>query len=300
MKKADNFNASKWLVENKITFQSRLNEEYSSERINQRDVEAAGGEINHTFDTVDVMDLDNGYQVKIVSTYYYRDPGVKGYSERNSEENPMISDIKTTLMDPSGKPIKNHNFTGSGQWWMLTSGKDKFIPYITDWWKQKIDKLGLSESHLNENEEEKKYYLAAKSKDGKKHEVFKKNPNYIKTTYDSALELINSLKKPKHYIYYVSDIDGNPVDKDGNIINEGFQENYEYLELEPEDFKPGDFFLMAPDEDGEFFEHKEKVKILSVDLPKDGRSNTTKVKTEDGKEMNLSNSSLYDIARSKK
>ena len=26
MKKADNFDASKWLVENKITFQSRLNE----------------------------------------------------------------------------------------------------------------------------------------------------------------------------------------------------------------------------------------------------------------------------------
>ena len=83
-------------------------------------------------------------------------------------------------------------------------------------------------------------------------------------------------------------------------LNEGFQENYEYLELGPEDFKPGDFFLMAPDEDGEFFEHKEKVKILSVDLPKDSRSNTARVKTEDGKEMNLSNSSLYDIARSKK
>ena len=27
MKKADNFDASKWLTENKITFQSRLNEE---------------------------------------------------------------------------------------------------------------------------------------------------------------------------------------------------------------------------------------------------------------------------------
>ena len=83
-------------------------------------------------------------------------------------------------------------------------------------------------------------------------------------------------------------------------INEGFQKNYKHLELSPEDFKPGDFFLMTPDEDGEFFEHKEKVKILSIDLPKDGRSNIAKVKTEDGKEMNLSNTSLYDIARSKK
>jgi hypothetical protein len=159
------------------------------------------------------------------------------------------------------------------------------------------------QSRLNEDEEEKKYYLSAKSKDEKKHEVFKKNPNYIKTTYDSALKLINSLKKPKHYTYYVSDIDGNPLDKDGNIINEesrlneNFQENYKYLELPPEDFKPGDFFLMAPDEDGEFFDHKEKVKILSIDLPKDSRSNISKVKTEDGEIMELSSTSLYDIAR---
>jgi hypothetical protein len=30
MKKADNFNAKQWLVENKITFQSRLNENEST------------------------------------------------------------------------------------------------------------------------------------------------------------------------------------------------------------------------------------------------------------------------------
>ena len=220
MKKADNFDSKKWLVENKITTQSRLNEDeeekkyylaakskdgkkhevfkknpnyikttydsalelinslkkpkhyiyyvsdidgnpvdkngniinesrlneeqYSSERVNPRDVEIAGGEvINHNFDTIDMIDLDNGYKVKIVSTYWYRDPGVKGYSERNSEENPMISGVKTTLIDPSGKPIKNHNFTGSGQWWMLTSGKDEFIPYITDWWEDKMGRMGL-------------------------------------------------------------------------------------------------------------------------------------------------------------
>jgi len=33
MKKADNFNASKWLVENKITFQSRLNEDMAKEKM---------------------------------------------------------------------------------------------------------------------------------------------------------------------------------------------------------------------------------------------------------------------------
>jgi hypothetical protein len=153
MKKADNFDAKKWLVENKVTTQSRLNEEeYSSERINQRDVEIAGGEvINHTFDTIDMIDLDNGYKVKVLSTYYFRDPGVKGYSDTTSEKNPMISGVKTTLMDPSGKPIKNHNFTGSGQWWMLTLGKKYFMPQIKAWWEEKMGKLGLEESRLNED-----------------------------------------------------------------------------------------------------------------------------------------------------
>jgi len=157
MKKADNFDSSKWLVENKITFQSRLNEEeYSSERINQRDVEIAGGEvINHNFDTIDMIDLDNGYKVKVLTTYYFRDPGVKGYNldgaNANSDENPMLSGVKTTLMDPTGKPIKNHNFTGSGQWWMLQGGKEYFMPQIKAWWENKIGKLGLSESKLNED-----------------------------------------------------------------------------------------------------------------------------------------------------
>jgi hypothetical protein len=230
MKKADNFDAKQWLVENKITFQSRLNEDeeekkyylsakskdgkkhevfkknpnyikttydsalelinslkkpkhyiyyvsdidgnpvdkngniinesrlneeqYSSERVNPRDVETASGEvINHTFDTVDMIDLDNGYKVKITTTYYFRDPGVKGYTSTASDENPMLSGVKTTLMDPSGKPIKNHNFTGSGQWWMLQGGKEYFMPQIKAWWENKMGKLGLSESRLNENEE---------------------------------------------------------------------------------------------------------------------------------------------------
>lgn len=160
MKKADNFNAIQWLTENKITTQSKLNEEqYSSERVNPRDVEVAGGEvINHNFDTIDTIDLDNGYKIKITTTYYFRDPGVRGYNfdgvNANSEENPGLSGVKTTLMDPTGKSIKNHNFTGSGQWWMLQLGKEEFIPYITEWWKDKMSKLGLNESRLNENNTE--------------------------------------------------------------------------------------------------------------------------------------------------
>ena len=132
--------------------ESKLTEEqYSSERVNPRDQEVQPGVVNHNFDTIDIIDLDNGYKVKIISTYYFRDPGVKGYSDTNSEENPMISGVKTTLIDPSGKPIKNHNFTGSGQWWMLTSGKKYFMPQIKAWWEDKIGRLGLSESKLNED-----------------------------------------------------------------------------------------------------------------------------------------------------
>ena len=149
MKKSDNFDATKWLVENKITTQSKLNEEqYSSERVNTRDEEVfGGGVINHTFDTIDMIDLDNGYKVKITTTYYFRDPGVKGYRfdgiNANSEENPGLSGVKTTLIDPSGKPIKNYNFTGSNQWWMLQGGKEEFIPQIKAWWEEKMGKMGL-------------------------------------------------------------------------------------------------------------------------------------------------------------
>lgn len=82
-------------------------------------------------------------------------------------------------------------------------------------------------------------------------------------------------------------------------LNENFEETHEYLQISPENFQPGDYFLRTPvyDNSGEFFDHKEKIKILSIDLPKDGRGNTSKVKTEDGEIMGLSSTSLYNIAR---
>jgi hypothetical protein len=119
-------------------------EEYSSERLNQRDVEIANGEItNRYFDTVDMIDLGNGHTVKVLTTYFFRDPGMKGYSDERSEENPTLSGVKTTLMDPSGKAIKNHNFSGSSQWMMLQGGKEYFMPQIKEWWEEKMSKLGL-------------------------------------------------------------------------------------------------------------------------------------------------------------
>ena len=64
-----------------------------NERLNPRQQEIAPGVINYYFDEIDTVDLDNGYKVKIVRTFYYRTPGTKGYSEKtNSEENPGISD----------------------------------------------------------------------------------------------------------------------------------------------------------------------------------------------------------------
>lgn len=51
MKKADNFDPSKWLVENKITTQSRLNEEESNDVLTQEDFDILGNkgfEINFT------------------------------------------------------------------------------------------------------------------------------------------------------------------------------------------------------------------------------------------------------------
>ena len=85
------------------------------------------------------------------------------------------------------------------------------------------------------------------------------------------------------------------------ILNkdQNFEKTHKYLKIIPQDFKSEDFFLRTPDDNGEFFKHKEKVKILSLNLPKDGRSNIAVIKTDDGKTMKLSHTSLYDIARPK-
>ena len=223
MKKADNFNASKWLIENKITFQSRLNEEYSNERINQRDVEIAGGEIiNHNFDTIDMIDLDNGYKVKITTTYYFRDPGVKGYSDTASEKNPTLSGVKTTLMDPSGKPIKNHNFTGSGQWWMLQGGKEYFMPQIKAWWEDKMGKLGLNEEETQNGTT----YLTIKEPLTKAMEAmgYKKPPlesDNFATAY-SSLSYVKPLSDTE-----TLEVEVRPAPEKGKVANKEFGSDFE-------------------------------------------------------------------------
>jgi hypothetical protein len=82
-----------------------------------------------------------------------------------------------------------------------------------------------TQSRLNEDEEKRGFYVTMKSKDGLGKSTLTNLPNHANQTYSGALRSIERLKdingrKGKKYIYYVSDTNGNPLDKDGNIINE--------------------------------------------------------------------------------
>jgi hypothetical protein len=115
------------------------------ERLNPRQQEIAPGVINYYFDEIDTVDLDNGYKVKIVRTFYYRTPGTKGYSEKtNSEENPGISDVQSTLINPSGKPVANKRFLSQNEWFIMNLSKESAINYIKGWWEDKIEILRAS------------------------------------------------------------------------------------------------------------------------------------------------------------
>jgi hypothetical protein len=116
-----------------------------NERLNPRQKEIVPGVINYYFDNIDTADLDNGYKVKIVRTFYYRTPGTTGYSETsNSEKNPQITNIQSTLLNSLGKSIGNKRFEGSNEFMMMNLGKEKVINYIKSWWEDKIKKLQAS------------------------------------------------------------------------------------------------------------------------------------------------------------
>ena len=83
------------------------------------------------------------------------------------------------------------------------------------------------------------------------------------------------------------------------VQDNSFEKEFKYLKISPEKFKTGDLFLRAPKEGGEFFDHKEAIKILSITLPKDGRGNTAIIKTKEEGDIKLSDASLYNIARKK-
>jgi hypothetical protein len=82
MKKADNFDASKWLVENKITFQSRLNEN----KIPGVDVDNDGEQITLSGDS---GDYDG----------FIEDDGTVSFSVTNDEEDFNDQNWKDILGD---------------------------------------------------------------------------------------------------------------------------------------------------------------------------------------------------------
>ena len=117
------------------------NEAYSTQRVNPRDNQVADDVVNHEFDTVDIVPLDNGNKIEITTSHWYRDPGVKGYSSDNSKENPGVSKVKAVLLDPSGKKISSKTFTDP---FLIKGNKKRYIPQIIASFEK------LNESSLNE------------------------------------------------------------------------------------------------------------------------------------------------------
>jgi hypothetical protein len=134
-----------------MTKKEALKEEISkvlneNKRLNFRQKEITPGIINYYFDNIDTIDLDNEYKIKIIRTFYYRTPETIGYSEiSNSEENPQIINIQSTLLNPLGKSIRNKRFEGSNEFMIMNLGKEYVINYIKNWWKDKIEKLQASD-----------------------------------------------------------------------------------------------------------------------------------------------------------
>ena len=208
MKKADNFDASKWLVENKITTQSRLNEN-----------KIPGVNVEVDDDNVELSGDSGDY------SGFIEDNGTVSFSVIYEDED-----------DRDGMEFDDQN-------WKDILGDDHVFVKVANAIPTKVEAMG----------------------------------DYVMITVKA--DDLTSMNESR--------------------LNENFEETHEYLQISPENFQPGDYFLRTPvyDNSGEFFDHKEKTKILSIDLPKDGRGNTSKVKTEDGKIMGLSSTSLYDIAR---
>ena len=208
MKKADNFDSSKWLVENKVTFQSRLNEN-----------KIPGVNVEVDDDNVELSGDSGDY------SGFIEDNGTVSFSVIYEDED-----------DRDGMEFDDQN-------WKDILGDDHVFVKVANAIPTKVEAMG----------------------------------DYVMITVKA--DDLTSMNESR--------------------LNENFEETHEYLQISPENFQPGDYFLRTPvyDNSGEFFDHKEKTKILSIDLPKDGRGNTSKVKTEDGKIMGLSSTSLYDIAR---
>jgi hypothetical protein len=90
---------------------------YSTKRTNLKDLQIAPGIVNHYFDTIDIIPLDNGNKVQITTTEWYID---------NSNEI-RTSEAKAVLLDPSGKKLSSIKNKDRFE---LALGKEFFIPQL--------------------------------------------------------------------------------------------------------------------------------------------------------------------------
>lgn len=187
---------------------------YSNKQVNFRDIDLGGGDINHTFDTIDIIPIKNDYKVKIITTYYYRDPGMKGY-EYSPKEKPTISDVQTFLLDSKGKAIKKKNFTGTNEWMLIQLGKKFFIPQFVAWWEDKILKLNLNNEATIETSPENLDKVKQKSDDD----------DVIKVTefmYEPTVKIGQTVKIPSNLTTDPKNKQGEEgrvifIDQEGNV-----------------------------------------------------------------------------------
>jgi hypothetical protein len=107
MKKADNFNPGKWLVENKITTQSRLNEEVSDDVENY---------LNELFEIY--LEGGDSFEEEPGETHVftmeedderYKDDGLFNSAINQLQNNPIVLDYNKNYTGDYGKVIASAN-----------------------------------------------------------------------------------------------------------------------------------------------------------------------------------------------
>jgi len=116
MKKADNFNASKWLVENKITFQSRLNELLDTDKVKQLGKKAVEDYIlKNNLDSIDDIKYTGGgtFSDKANAVFYSTSSigEITKYTVQY-DANYNLVDIKTDVIKPTNDVFKPTKIKG--------------------------------------------------------------------------------------------------------------------------------------------------------------------------------------------
>jgi hypothetical protein len=105
MKKADNFDASKWLVENKITTQSRLNELLDYDKVEQLSKKAIEDYISSnnlgTVSSIGSLGMIRSYDTAIAQSKVVLDSGKTINISAQYDENYNLTDIKVNTPKPT-------------------------------------------------------------------------------------------------------------------------------------------------------------------------------------------------------